>query len=152
MAETRWFSEPNGAFEVPVPAGWTAALDAEDGAVLLAPAEGAGSLHLLAFAGPLDEPADPAEELFAFLDEEEVELEEDDVEDVELGEGAALALCEYLTEDEDDAEGATFWLMAVATAPGALVFASYSCPAGEEDAEREAVRAVLAGLRLRARH
>ena len=37
---------------------------------------------------------------------------------------------------------------AVATAPGNLVFASYTCPAGREDEERETVRDILTTLRL----
>ena len=36
----------------------------------------------------------------------------------------------------------------MATAPGVLAFATYFCTAGQEAAEREAVRAALASLRL----
>lgn len=114
-----------------------------------------GSLHLLGFALPADELPDPAEELFVFLDEEGVELEEDEIEDLELAGGEA-AMCEYLTEpDEDDAEPeeaeATYWLTAVAVLPGVLVFASYHCEAGEEERERDAIRKILASLRLAGR-
>ena len=82
------------------------------------------------------------------LAEQGIELEEDDVEDFDLEGGAALSLCEYLAEGEDEEERATYWLMAVATNPGNLVFANYSCPAGKQDRERETVRGVLASLRL----
>ncbi len=77
-----------------------------------------------------------------------MELEEDEVEDVPLEDGAEMAVCEYLSEDEDEGDS-LFWMVGVATAPGALVFATYFCPAGEEEAERETVRAALASLRVR---
>jgi hypothetical protein len=36
----------------------------------------------------------------------------------------------------------------VGTASGALVFATYFCTAGQEDAERDAVRGALASLKI----
>lgn len=112
--------------------------------------DGAGSLHLVGIPQPEDEFPDPAEELYGFLEDQGVELEEDEVEDFPLEGDAELALCEYITEDEEGEEGATFWLVGVATAPGALVFASYSCAAGEEEEERDTVREALTSLKLRA--
>jgi len=50
---------------------------------------------------------------------------------------------------DDDDEPSTFWLVGVATAPGNLLFGSYSCAAGEEDVERETVRGILRSARLR---
>jgi len=145
--------EVEEGFSLSLPAQWVSEPDEEGGVSLYHP-DGPGLLHLLAFPQPPGEMPDPAEELYAFLEEQGVELEEDEVEDLELPGGAELSLCEYLTEPEegeDEAEGeeATFWLNAVATAPGILVFCSYSCPAGEEEAELETVRAVLASLALR---
>lgn len=149
MQTNTYYVDPDGAFRVRVPEGWTTERDEEAGGVELFRADGAGSLHLLGFAAPTDEVADPAEELYAFLDEQGVELEEEDVDDLELAGGADMALCEYLAEPEPgDDEEPTFWIMGVATAPGALVFASYSCAAGEEDEERERVREILASLEL----
>jgi len=138
------------AFTLSVPAQWEAERDEEEGVNLLSP-DGPGLLHLLSIPQPAGEMLDPAEELYAFLEDQGIELEEDEVEDVELAGGAELAVCEYLAEaeEEEDEERATYWMVAVATAPGSLVFASYSCPAGEEEAEREVVREVLASLRLR---
>ena len=92
---------------------------------------------------------DPAEELYSFLEERGVELEEDEVEDVPLEGGAELALCEYVSEDEEEGES-LYWMVGVGTVPGILVFATYFCTAGQEDAEREAVRAALASLRIEA--
>lgn len=139
-----------GAFALDVPAAWEAEPD-EEGGLDLASDDGPGLLHLVAIPQPPGEMLDPAEELYAFLEDQGIELEEDEVEDVALAEGAELAVCEYLAEadEEEDDERATFWMVAVATAPGRLVFASYSCPAGEEEAERETVREILASLRLR---
>jgi hypothetical protein len=139
------------AFSLALPPGWAAEADEEEGVGVFAP-DGVGLLHLVSFEHAGEEAPDPAEELYAFLEEQGVELEEDEVEDVELAGGAELSLCEYLAEpeeDEEDGEEATFWLNAVATAPGLLVFCSYSCPAGEEEAERDTVRAVLSSLALR---
>ncbi|MBV9774255.1 MAG: hypothetical protein JO040_09920 [Gemmatimonadetes bacterium] len=146
MTETR-YSDAEGGFDVLVPAGWTTETDPEVGGVELSHPDGAGALHLIGVPQPDDEFLDPAEELYAFLEEQGVELEDDEVEDVELDGGAEMALCEYLTDDEEE-EGETFWLVGVATAPGSLVFASYSCAAGEEEEERETVRRVLASVRL----
>lgn len=142
--------EFEGAFSLSAPAEWEAEPDEEEGLNVASP-DGPGLLHLLAIPQPPGEMLDPAEELYAFLEDQGIELEEDEVEDVELAGGAELAVCEYLAEaeEEDDEESATFWMVAVATAPGTLVFASYSCPAGEEEAEREAVREILASLRLK---
>lgn len=137
-------------FRLTLPDGWQMEPDEEDGGVLIAAPSGSGLLHVVSFPQTDEELADPAEELYAFLEEQGVELEEDDVEDVPLGGDAEMALCEYLAEveDGDDQESATYWLVAVATAPGTLVFCSYSCPAGEEEREREQMRDVLASLRV----
>nr|MDQ3389172.1 hypothetical protein [Gemmatimonadota bacterium] len=104
-------------------------------------------LHLLAFAHTPEEFPDPAEELYAFLHEQGVELEEDEVEDLPLEGGAELALCEYLAEDEEEGEE-SFCIAGVATGSGTLVFVTYSCAAGDEEQEREALRQILASLRL----
>lgn len=148
MSESQRYADPEGRFDLMIPHGWSAAPDEEDGGVEVWREEGAGTLHLLAFEASPDEFPDPAEELYAFLDEQGVELEEDEVQDLELADEAEMAICEYLSEDEDDPEAEpTFWTVGVATAPGMLVFATYSCPAGEEGQERESVRRILASLR-----
>lgn len=136
--------DPHRAFDLLLPPGWSVAPAAEG--VEVERAQGAGTLHLLGIARDADNFPDPAEELFAFLDGQGVELEEDEVEDVSLADDAEMALCEYLEEDE--AGEPTFWLLAVATAPGGLVFATYSCDADAADLERAAVRAILTSLRL----
>ena len=133
-------------FTLRVPAGWDAERDEEEG-VLVGAEEGPGLLHLVHFPGSGDEVADPAEELYAFLEEQEIEIEEDDVEDLDLAGGIELSYCEYLSE-EDEEEAATYWLVGVATGPGNLVFVSYSCPAGEEAEERETVLDILSTLTL----
>lgn len=139
----------DGAFSLSLPPGWEHDED-EEGGLLIASPSGPGLLHVVAFDQP--DPVDPAEELFVFLEGQGVELEEDEVEDLELAGEGELAYCEYLTEEEDEAadegEAATYWLVGVATAPGRLVFCSYSCPAGSQDEEREAVLGVLRTLRL----
>jgi hypothetical protein len=150
MSDARRARDPEGRFTLELPAGWSAAPDEEQGGLEVWREEGVGTLHLIAFdAG--DEFADPAEELYAFLDDRGVELEEDDVDDVPLAEGAELSLAEYEAEDEDEDEGdALFWLVGVAAAPGVLLFATYLCPAGEQEAEVEVVRQALGTLRLQA--
>lgn len=153
MPESKWYTDPEGFFEIQLPEGWSAEPDEEEGGIELQHPEGSGILHLLGFPHPEDEPADPGEELYAFLEEQEIELQEDEVEDLALSGAAEMAMCEFISEgDEEEAEEAQalYWLMAVATAPGALLFATYSCPAGEEDAERESVRSALRSLRLHA--
>jgi hypothetical protein len=143
----RTHRDPDGHFLFRAPEEWEVERD-EEGGVLVSRPEGAGMLHLIHFDREGDEEADPGEELYAFLEEQEIELEEDEVEDLELPTGS-LALCEYLEEDEDET---VFWLIGVATAPGGLVFASYSCPAGEEAEEKGIVRALLATLELTGAH
>lgn len=146
MNDAQRIRDPDGRFTLVAPPGWQHAPDEDEGGLEVWHEAGAGTLHLISFdAG--DDFADPAEELYAFLDEREVELEEDDVEDVSLEGGGELALAEYEAEDEDEGD-ATFWLVGVATAPGALVFATYLCPAGEQEQEAELVRAALGTLRL----
>jgi hypothetical protein len=148
MSDAKRIRDPDGRFTLVPPAGWKHAPDEDEGGIEVWSDEGAGTLHLISFdAG--DEFADPAEELYAFLDDRDVELEEDDVDDVPLEDGSELALAEYEAEDEDEGD-ATFWLVGVATAPGALVFATYLCPAGEHEAEVQLVRAALGSLRLSA--
>jgi hypothetical protein len=116
-----------------------------EGGVLLFREDGHGLLHLIPFERGLGDEADPGEELYAFLDEQEIELQEDEVEDIELSPFGSLALCEYIEEDADET---VYWMMGVATAPGRLVFASYSCPVLEREDERDAVRRTLEGLRF----
>lgn len=152
MGEPQWYVDDEGGFAIRVPAGWSVRRDPEEGVELADPDE-AGVLHLLGFREDRGEPADPAEELYAFLDEQGIELQEDEVEDLELPGGAEMSICEFLSEeDEGEEDGgkeeATYWLMGVATAPGVLVFATYSCPAGEEEPSREVVRATIQSLRL----
>ena len=144
MSETA--RDPEGRFELALPPGWQAAADEDDDGLEVWREEGAGTLHLISFE--TDDFSDPAEELYAFLQERGVELEDDEVEDLPL-EGAELAVCEFLTEDDDDGEK-LFWLVGVATAPGVLVFGTYFCPSGREAEERETVRGVLGALRVRA--
>lgn len=148
MSDERRFADPDGGFSVAVPAGWEAAPDEEDGGVEVWSEEGVGTLHLIAFETDEGDFPDPAEELYAFLEDRGVELEEDEVDDLPLAGGAEMALCEYVSEDEDEGD-ALFWMVGVAAAPGTLVFATYFCPAGEEEAERETVRRALGSLRVR---
>jgi hypothetical protein len=151
MTDAGRTADPEGRFDLVLPPGWAAAPDPDEGGLEVAREDGEGALHLISFEAEADAFPDPAEELFAFLDERGVELEEDEVEDVSLEGDAELSLCEYVAEDDEGADGdeePTFWLVGVATAPGTLVFATYLCPAGEEDAERDAVRALLSTLRL----
>lgn len=138
------YTNVDGGFSVRLPPGWSATPDAEHGGAELWGPKEHGPLHLVGIPQPDGEWPDPAEELYAFLDEQGVELEEDEVEDVALGDSAELALCEYLAEDDDPAAGATYWLIAVATTPGSLVFGTYSAAAGEQDTET--VREILASL------
>lgn len=136
-------------FEFEIPEGWQAEPDEEEG-LQAGRVDGAGLLHLIGFEQDAGEALDPAEELYIFLEDQGIQLEEDEIEDLELESGAELSLCEYLSEDEEG-EGdreTTYWLVAVATVPGNLVFASYTCPAGREDEERETVREILTTLRL----
>jgi len=139
--------DPEGRFDLVAPPGWSAAPDEEGEGLEVWKEDGVGTLHIVSFARDPHDFADPAEELWAFLEDRGVELEEDEVEDVPLAGGAEMAVCEFLSEDED-AGDALFWMVGVATAPGALVFATYFCTEGDEDAEREAVRQALATLRL----
>lgn len=147
MSERQRAADPEGRFTIVPPAGWSAAPDEEQGGLeLWREEEGIGTLHLISFDAE-DDFADPAEELYAFLEDRGVEIEEDDVDDLPLQGGAELAVCEYEAEDEDEGD-VTFWLVAVATAPGVLMFATYVCPAGEHEAERDLVREALGTLRL----
>lgn len=139
--------DPEGRFDLEIPSGWSAAPDEEDEGLEVWKEDGVGTLHIVGFDREPGDFADPAEELWAFLEDRGVELEEDEVEDVPLAGGAEMALCEFLSEDEDEGDS-LFWMVGVATTPGALAFATYFCPAGEEDAEREAVRGALATLRI----
>ncbi|HET7321999.1 MAG TPA: hypothetical protein VFI96_05865 [Longimicrobiaceae bacterium] len=139
------------AFDFLLPEGWTAEADEEGGVQVYHP-EGEGLLHLMAFEQPPGEVPDPGEELYVFLDEQEIELHEDEIEDVELGERAELSFCEYQAEEEDEETGEpeeTYWLVGVAVAPGTLVFCTYSCAADTAEVERGAVLDLLRSLRLR---
>lgn len=146
MSETA--RDPDGRFTLTLPAGWQAAADEDGDGLEVWKEEGAGTLHLISFPADEDDAfPDPAEELYAFLDDRGVELQEDEVEDVTLDGGAEMALCEYEADDEDEGE-ALYWMVGVATAPGTLVFATYFCPAGQEEAEREAVLGAVRSLRV----
>lgn len=148
MSERARYADPEGRFDLVVPPGWQAAPDEDDEGVEVWNESGAGTLHIIAFEQDADEFPDPAEELYAFLDERGVELEDDEVDDVPLESGAELALCEYISEDEE--EGVElYWMVGVATAPGVLVFATYFCPAGQQEAEQAPVREALGTLRVR---
>jgi Icc-related predicted phosphoesterase len=140
-------AEHGYAFDLP--AGWTAAPDPDgDGEELFHP-EGAGIVHLVPLSAGTGE-EDPAEELYAFLDEQGVELEEDEVEDIELEGGGLLSYCEFGMEEElDEGEGTeeVRWLVGIASGPRGLLLITYSAPEGEE-AEVAAVRALLATLTL----
>ena len=134
------------AFSFSLPPGWMAEADEEEGVTVYAP-EGTGLLHLVAFPNSEEEEQDPAEELYAFLEEQGIEIEEDEVEDVDLPAGGELALCEYLSE-EDEEDETTYWLVGVAMSPATLVFVSYSCPSGAEEKERASIREILTSLAL----
>ena len=149
MSDAQRVRDPDGRFTLVPPPGWSTAPDEEDSGLEVWPEEGSGTLHLISFDAGDDDFPDPAEELYAFLDDRDVELEEDEVADVPLDDGGELAIAEYEAEDEDEGD-VTYWLVGVATGPGALVFATYLCPAGEHEAEAELVRAALATLRLTA--
>ena len=135
------------AFSLSLPEGWVAEPDEEEGVSVYAP-EGVGLLHLVAFPASEDHEPDPADELYAFLEEQGIEIEEDEVEDLDLPGGGGLALCEYLSEEDEEGEEeeTTYWLVGVALGPGTLLFISYSCPSGEEEAERAAIRAILQSI------
>lgn len=143
--ETR-YRDPESGLEIHFPEGWAVEPNQEEGGVDASPPGEVGILHLMGFSYPEDDFPDPAEELYAFLEEEGVELEEDEVEDLALPGEGEMALCEFISDDEE--EGPTYFMVGVATAPGALAFATYTCAAGEEEAEREQVRTVLSTLRL----
>lgn len=155
MSHEHRYVDPAGAFEITLPAGWEADPDPEEEGVEFVGPEEVGVLHLMAFPQPEEMSADPADELYAFLAEEGIEIEEDEVDDLELHGGAEMALCEFVHEGDEPGEEAgddeedepAFWLVGVATAPGWLVFVTYICPVGEEETERAAVRAALATLR-----
>ena len=132
------------AFSLSLPGGWVAEPDEEEGVSVYSPG-GTGLLHLVAFPDAGEAELDPADELYAFLEEQGIEIEEDEVEDVDLPGGAELALCEYLSEEEEEDE-TTYWLVGVAMSAETLVFVSYSCPSGEEEKERKAIREILESL------
>jgi hypothetical protein len=140
--------DPEHRFDLIIPTGWSAAPDEDDGGLEVWNEAGSGTLHVIAFGQGPEEFPDPAEELYAFLEERGVELQEDEVEDLVLPGDAELALCEYTSEDEEDGEE-LYWMVGVATAPGVLAFATYFCPAADADRERAVVRAALESLRLR---
>jgi hypothetical protein len=145
MGESTRHSVGDEGFELRVAPGWEAERDLDEGGVDVWHPDGPGDLHLVGFASPADTLADPAEELYAFLNEQEIELEEDEVEDFDLEGHGELAVCEYLTEDEEG-EGA-YWLLGVAALPGTLVFAHYTCAPGEQEQERTAILEMLRSIR-----
>lgn len=153
MADS-WFEDAERLFRIRVPEGWAVRRDPEEAGVEFHDPEEIGVLHLLGFSQEVEEPADPAEELYSFLEEQGIELQEDEVEDLELAGGAEMAVCEFLSEDEDTAgeeeeeEDPTHWLVGVATAPGVLVFATYSCSADDAEEQIPTVRTALGSLRL----
>lgn len=136
------YQDAEGDFEVTLPASWRSRKDGEAG-LLLFDDEGEGLLHLIPFSRDPDDELDAAEELYAFLAEHEIELEEDEVEDVELAGEGLLALCAYLAEEDGEEE---YCLVGVAVAPGQILLASYSCPAGDDEAEAKIVRGILASI------
>lgn len=142
--------DPSGRFDIVVAPGWVTETDPDEGGLILFRPESEGNLELLSFPFTPEEDTDPADELFAFLDEEDILLLEDEVEDFALAGGTGLALCEYVSEEQQEDEGAEqlFWLVAVATGQHSLVFATYSCPAGLEDGDRGDVAQMLRSLRL----
>lgn len=148
MGDGRRWADPDGRFDFLLPPGWNAEADPDEGGVEVWDDRGPGNLHLLAFDSDDDDFPDPAEELYAFLEERGVELQEEEVEDVPLEGGGELALCEYSAEDEEEGGGPLFWRVGVATAPGRLVFATYFCPEGQEEREADAVLELLASLRV----
>ena len=152
MESDRWHTASAEGFEVRVPAQWEVEPDPEEGGIDISRPDGAGVLHLYGFPHSVAENTDPGEELYSFLEDQGIELEEDEVEDFELVGDAELALCEYVSEDEDTEEAGedpevTFWLVGVAALPEVLVFAHYTCPLGEEEEERDTVREILRSIR-----
>ncbi|CAN5453426.1 hypothetical protein BH24GEM3_BH24GEM3_16550 [soil metagenome] len=152
MADS-WYEDAERLFRIRVPEGWAVRHDPEEAGVELHDPEESGVLHLMGFSQEGEEPADPAEELYSFLEEQGIELQEDEVEDLELAGGAEMAVCEFLSEEEDpaneeEAEDPTHWLVGVATTPGVLVFATYSCSADEAEKQLPIVRTALGSLRL----
>jgi hypothetical protein len=145
MAADRYTVAEEG-FSFSIPAGWQAERDAEEGGVDVWNPDGPGDLHLVGFPAGSADAADPAEELYAFLEEQEIELEEDEIDDHDLDGAGEMAVCEYISEDEETGE-AEFWLVGVAALPGSLVFAHYICAAGREQEERDAVRELLRSIR-----
>ena len=140
----RAYRDELGGFELHLPDGWTSEQDGEGG-VLIFREDGVGLLHLMPFDREPDEEPDPGEELYAFLAEQEIEIEEDEVEDVDLDGTGSLAMSEYLAEEPDEV---VYWLVGVATAPGRLIFASYSCTSSERDLERQTVTDLLSSVRF----
>jgi hypothetical protein len=140
------YRESDGSFELNLPDGWELERD-EEGGILISREDGCGILHVMPFERELGEETDPAEELYAFLEDQEIELQEDEVEDIDLAATGLGAVCEYLAEEGDEL---VHWLVCVATGPGQLLFASYSCPAEDEEgeAEIERIRDVLGSLRF----
>lgn len=141
-------TDPEHGYSLSLPEGWRASPDPEgDGEELFHP-DGAGIVHLVPLtAGSGGE--DPADELYAFLAEQGIELEEDEVEDLEL-EGGLLSYCEFGTEEELEDGGETEavrWLIGIAAGPRGLLLITYSAPEGEDE-EIAALRAMLATLRL----
>ncbi len=149
MDEMRVYRDPEGLFELTMPDGWESEPDEEAGGVVLAHEQGVGLLHVLAFERDSLDLCDPADELYSFLEDMGIELEEDEVEDLNVMAPTETALSAYVSEDEDE-DGdpePTYWLHAVACMEGKLVFATYTCPAEAHEQEGEEVRAILRSIR-----
>lgn len=149
MGDKQVYRDPEGAFELRVPSGWTAEPDEDEGGVILSAARGVGLLHVLAFERDPEEICDPAEELYSFLEDVGIELEEDEVEDLDATPTGETVMCAYISEDEEEEEGpeATYWLHAVACMEGRLIFATYTCPADLHENEAADVKSILRSLR-----
>jgi hypothetical protein len=141
---TARYREVDGSFEIALPEGWVVERDGEGG-LMVSSEGGFGLLHLMPFEREAGEFVDPGEELYAFLEDQDIELEDDEVEDIALAGDGLLAVCEYEAEEADER---VHWLIGVAAAPGQLLFASYSCPADEAAEESDQVRRILISIQF----
>ena len=63
------YRERDGSFDLSLPDGWDLERD-EGGGLLASTADGCGLLHLIPFERDSAETADPADELYAFLEDQ----------------------------------------------------------------------------------